>query len=235
MFEVDIDWANPDPDANPQTWQEAVDNLKTLITASIPDEFTPYIRGSNTPAAEDHDKIWFRLDVSGRPMGTFIYYGGHWRRTQMGLANEYTFFTGNPATFFDVDGKGLVDTDWDGWQLANGNNGTIDARDKFVEIGGTYSSGWKTNITGGSVASGGAASFALTTSNTPRPARPAVNVGKETADGLGPDSGGSLYGSNMSAATVTLLSADAGVAGPTDVPTLPPFVVMALVKWIGYD
>lgn len=235
-------FSNPNPLWNPQNFQQLINYLNMLVATTISGTYKPYVVGNPTPITGDQDKVWLKVDSNGRPVGTFIYYSGHWRRTATGLTSELRYFTGNPATYFDGSGLGLVDTDWDGWALCNGANGTPNLSDKFLIPGkmddsSGYDEGgakWTSKVSGVNLQSGGVKDFSLTLALTPRPARAAVSVGLATADGNGPAVSGPLYGSNASAETAILLAADVGVAGPTTIPTLPPYYACAIAMWKGY-
>jgi hypothetical protein len=132
---VQISIASPDPSAAPTTLTQLIVLLRTLITAIVTGDYVPYVQGSGTPAVSDQDKVWHRSDNGGRPMGTYVYYSGSWRRQYNGKIGELTFYQGDPAVDFDGTGLGIVGGEWDGWALSNGNNGTNDLGDRFLVAG----------------------------------------------------------------------------------------------------
>lgn len=236
---VQIDIANPDPSDAPLTFTQLIQKLRILITAVVSGNYIPYVVGSATPSVSDQDKVWYRLDGGGRPIGDHMYYGGSWRRVATHRANEVVIYRGVPALDFDSTGKGIVGGEWDGFALMNGNNGTEDWSDKFIVAshmtdmtvgyaGGQHSS----NVSGATTHLGGTATVTLTDDNTYRPARAAVAVAKWEATGNTPDAGSGLYGSGTTNAT--LLAADAGNTTPDAIPILPPYIVTAMAQWTGY-
>lgn len=238
-LDVDIDIANPDPGDAPETLTELIVLLRTLITAEVPGSFLPYVTGSATPDVSDQDKVWHRTDGGGRPMGTYVYYSGAWRRQYIGNPNQIVMYNGDPSVdFAGTDGLGTEGGDWDGWALCNGDNGTPDLSDKFIVAShmsdmtiGYAGGAHKTSVSGVTTQDGGAAEVTLTEDNTYRPARAAVTVGKWEADGNTPNVGGTLWGSGSNQ---ELLAADAGNTAPDALPTLPPYYALAFAKWVGY-
>lgn len=234
---VDIEIANPDPSEAPTTFVELVALFRTLITAEVTGTFKPYVSGSATPDVADQDKVWHRTDGGGRPMGTYVYYSGTWRREYRGPG--IVMYDGDPAVdFAGAGGRGTVGGEWDGFALCNGNNGTPNLSDKFIvashmsDLSIGYSGGnHSTNVSGATTATGGAATITLDEDRTYRPAHDAVQVSRQEADGNTPNVAGVLYGPGTS---VTLLAADAGNETPDAILTLPPYYALALAKWIGY-
>lgn len=236
---VDVEIAEPDPSAAPTTFSELIELLRELITAEVTGTYLPYVTGSATPDVGDQDKVWHRTDGGGRPLGTFVYYSGAWRRQYIGNPNMILMYTGDPSVdFAGTGGLGTVEGEWDGWALCNGNNGTPDLSDKFIVAshmsdmtigyaGGQHS----TNISGATTQSGGAAQVTLDDSNTYRPARAAVQVAKWEADGNTPNAGGGLYGVTSG---VDLLPADAGNETPDAISILPSYLVLAYAKFVGF-
>ncbi len=239
---VVLTWANPAEGTCPTTIDEAVALYRTLLSGEVSGTFTPYILGFDTPSVEDQDKAWIRLDAVGRPLGTYVFYAGTWRREITGKLNEITMFSGNPATFFDGTGKGLITGQWDGWFLCNGQNGTPNLSDKFIvgahmdnSAGQTgYSSGWRSMVSGSIAATGGSATHTLTLAETPRPAQDALVVDRFDA-GASRDAAGKIFGIEDGTSTYDyeLIPADAGVTSPTPVPTLPPYYALAYCIFIG--
>lgn len=241
---VETTFATPDPNLCPSTFTETVAALNELVSSTMTGTYTPYIVGSSTPAVEDQDKIWHKLDSLGRPIGTYRYYSGTWIRMRTGLPTEVVFFWGDPTPHFDnATSKGLITSEWYGWALCTGAAGTPNLSNHFLvnadleNIGTRYVDGaWRTDVSGASTQLGGLKETTLTEEQTPRPARAAVTVAKWKADGNTPDAGSGLHGQNPTGGnTTTLLAADAGNLDPTPVPTLPPYIAIAPVMWIGYD
>jgi hypothetical protein len=236
--EIEIGINTPDPEDCPSTFTELVALLEELLHAELIGSYVPYVTGAETPSVDDQDKVWHRQDVSGRPIGTFVYYSGAWRREYTGNLGEVVMYSGDPAVdFAGTDGLGTVGGNWDGWALCNGDNGTPNLSDKFIvgakmdDLTVGYSSGWKTGVSGSTTDSGGVNSITLDDTNTYRPAHDAVEVRRWEADGNTPNVAGSLYGVGTG---VTLLPADAGNETPPAIPTLPNYYTLALVQFIGY-
>src|SRR4051812_28930461 len=119
-IQVPITYATPDPLIPFTTITNLVTLLRTLTTAAITESLTFYVVGSSTPSVDDQDKIWHKLDGSGRPVGTFKYYSGSWRKEYDGNLEEIRIFVGDPATYFESNGVGKVGGSWDGWALLDG-------------------------------------------------------------------------------------------------------------------
>jgi hypothetical protein len=238
---VNLDIADPDPSDAPTTFGDMIQLLRTLITAEVTGDYLPYVTGSATPDVGDQDKVWHRTDGGGRPMGTYVYYSGSWRRQYVGNQNMILMYRGDPSIdFTGAGGLGAVGGEWDGWALCNGNNGTVDLSDKFIVAshmsdmtigyaGGQHS----TNVTGSTTQTGGVAEVTLTNDDTYRPARPAVSVGRQTADGNAASVSGPLYGVGT-AGSVELLAADAGNETPDAISTVPPYLALAFAQFVGY-
>lgn len=239
---IDITIDIPDPEDCPATFTDLSALFGELIHAELVGSYIPYVTGAATPSVDDQDKVWHREDVSGRPIGTFRFYSGSWRREYSGKPNEVSMYRGDPAVdFAGTDGLGTIGGDWDGWALCNGSNGTPDLSDKFIvcakmtDLAVGYPGGtgpWSSSVSGVTASGGGAKDITLDATNTYRPAHDAVQVKRMEADGNTPNVGGSLYGPGTS---VDLLPADAGNETPPAIPTLPPYAVLAYVQFVGYS
>lgn len=234
-----IEFANPSPEDCPTTFQENIDLLNELVSGSVVASITPYIRQAATPSVDQQNLIWHKIDVDGRPIGTFHFYNGAWRREYSGRQDEIRYFMGDPSIHFESNGRGIVGGEWDGFALCNGNNGTPNLTDKFIvgakmdDLGVGYPTNgpWKTNVSGESEQTGGANEITLTEDTTYRPALDAIQMSNWQADGNSQNSGGGLWGLGSAH---TLLPADAGNVTPDAIPTLPPFFALAITRWIGY-
>ena len=83
---------------------------------------------SSTPSTTDRDKVWFKIDGSGRPVGQFIFQGGKWiwphevpaggsmRQMWVGSAAALVTYDGGTAgTVSDASGPMWeIDTDFEG-------------------------------------------------------------------------------------------------------------------------
>jgi len=246
-------FANPDPSANPTSVADLVTLLNNLAEQVNVQggPFTPYVISSTTPQVSDQDKIWAKTDGNGRPLGQFLFYNGNWRRFYNGKTGEKAYFDGNPATYFDNTGLGLIGLDWDGWALCNGQNGTPNLSNLFIANGGMdnagitgYSGGhWNTNMGGGASQTGGAASYALINNNLPY--MPVFVNGYKYSAGAAQGikhihcDGDWSSPNNPDPTLQTAFGADTtGQNGPpvpqVPVPTLPPYYTMAIAGWVGY-
>lgn len=112
--------ATPDPSFHPTTLAQAwtsTGGLKDLITATLQGTYTPYVMSSSIPAVDDQDKIWFKLDGAGRPLGAYKYYSGNWVRVYPFPVGTTVIFVDDPTGLFDGTGLGVVGTDWYGWAM----------------------------------------------------------------------------------------------------------------------
>jgi hypothetical protein len=108
-------------------------------------------------------KVWFKIDAAGRPLGTYMFYNGNWRKVYTGVTyQEIRMIFGDPTPFFDGTGLGLVGKDLDGWALCNGKNGTPDMMSRFAfPVAGSWGfggfDGWNIQdpVSGNAQAAGG--------------------------------------------------------------------------------
>ncbi len=245
-FPIRLTFANPPPGTCPSTFDEAVVLLQALLSGEVTTTFIPYILGFATPAVEDQDKAWIRLDANGRPLGTFIFYAGSWRRQYTGKPGQIAMFNGNPATYFDGTGKGLITAEWDGWAICNGNNGTPNLTDKFIAGAHMDNSDGQLGYTGGvwksmvypfaNVATGGVPYHTIVASDLP-----ALDI---SIDGNEYNPGGSPHADarviiDLLYANGAPHSADIAHYGTTgaqtSIPSVPPFYAMAFALFIGYS
>ena len=246
-FPITITIANAPEGFCPTTYQEGLDMLRDLTTAEVTTSYLPYVLGSSTPAVEDQDKAWIRLDAAGRPLGTFLFYSGSWRRQYNGKFNEITMFNGNPTLFFDGTGRGLTTSEWDGWSLCNGQNGTPNLTDKFIvaahmddsdgSVG--FSSGWRSKVSGAILATGGEKEVTLTLAQVPSASHDAILLDQFQADSNARINGGLLLGhysgTHDPSGSETIVPAVVGNSDPDPVPTLPPYFALAFVIFTGYQ
>lgn len=239
--QIQTTFDTPDPLDCPLTFTAMIALLNELVHTVMVGSFVPYVTGAATPDVDDQDKVWHRVDANGRPLGTYVFYSGAWRRQYSGNLNEVTLYAGDPnVDFAGGSGLGTVGGEWDGWALCNGSNGTPNLSDKFIvgakmdDLGTGYPTGgpWKSTVSGAAQQSeAGVHEITLTNDNTYRPAVPALTVGRWEADGNTPNVGGGLYGLGSD---TTIAPADAGNATPDVIPTLPPYYSLAYVQFRGY-
>jgi hypothetical protein len=111
--------------------------------------------GSTPPSSSLTNKVWYKTDAAGRPLGVFMFYNGNWRKVYTGVAlYEIRMFAGPFSLYFDGTGRGLVGGDVDGWALCNGQNGTLNLEGYFPVSGlpgqsvGQGTDGWFSNCEG---------------------------------------------------------------------------------------
>lgn len=88
----------------PTTEQARLNGYAAALSIILPDYYGQFVISSSTPAAEDQDKVWLKLDGSGNPIGFFLYVGGAWTQISApnvwvgdcaGSANAYTLTVSN--------------------------------------------------------------------------------------------------------------------------------------------
>lgn len=244
-LDVDILFDTPAPETCPTTFAELVSELQSLVSGEVTTEIIPYIVGVDTPAAEDQDKVWERLDANGRPIGRYVFYDGNWRKEYTVGVGAIMLYNGDPALDFgETGGRGTIGGQFDGWQLCNGENGSPDLSDRFIvgakmsDLAVGYPEGdgpWKTSVSGETTQSGdGVSEITLDADTTYQPSVASVVVGKHEATGNTPASDGPLYGSNLTY-PLTIVPAVAGNTEPDAIPTLPKYYALALIVFIGYE
>jgi hypothetical protein len=115
--------------------------------------------GSIPPSSSLTNKVWFKIDAAGRPIGTYMFYNGNWRKVYTGIGvGEVRSFAG-PVSLFDATGRAIIGgdgiNDLDGWAICNGNNGTPNM-EAFTLVGGIWATatdgtgytGWVTDADG---------------------------------------------------------------------------------------
>jgi hypothetical protein len=246
---VTCQFGNPDPNANPTSVADLVTLLNSLSLAEAVSggPFTPYVISSTTPAVGDQDKAWLKTDGNGRPLGLFLFYSGNWRKFYSGNPSELRMFRGDPTAFFDNSGLGIIGSDWDGWAICNGNNGTDNWSDQFPVFGrmdntpiSGYNAGWQTNVTGGATKSGGSSTYAI--KNTDLPNMKVQLTGDEivTTNNNTPKTGvvtGKTDTSIVNTITLANFGSDPSGTPPvpqTAVPTLPPYRACCICQFVGY-
>jgi hypothetical protein len=245
---IDVHLGAPDPSWHPSNMVDLFARIDERLTGAFASDtgYIPYVISSTTPSVDDQDKVWIKLDGGGRPIGTFLFYAGNWRRTFTGLASEVKVFSGDPTVYFDGTGKGILGNDWDGWALCNGQNGTTDLSDKFIiaghmnNTGGVtgYVGGWRTNVAGAPQNTGGVDHVELGPNYIYRAPTDAVVVGKWKADSNArtSDGSGQLFGEVGTSAddSFQLIPQDPGNTNPFPFSIINPFYAYALAAFIGY-
>jgi hypothetical protein len=116
----------PAPACYPSDTNGLLDLLTTGggLSGTIPDTAGGGIFvGSTPPSSSLTNKVWFKTDAAGRPLGVFMFYNGNWRKVYTGAAlgeiRMFWYYSG----LIDGTGRGNVGGDMDGWTLCNGQNG----------------------------------------------------------------------------------------------------------------
>lgn len=198
--------------------------LNVYLSAQI--QFFNY--GSATPSPENTDKPWMKTDTSGKPLGWFVYYNGEWRRELAMPVGSIIDYVGPTAGVFDATGRGLKGGEWDGWALANGQNGTKDFRDLFAVGASSYDpvSGWVTTVSGESTTKGGEAFHKMTIEELVPHVHPIKQFNRTQFDGDGDPGWGARNPDRYTDTEPT------GEGKPF--PILPPYVASPKVQCIGY-
>jgi hypothetical protein len=152
----------PAPACYPSDVNGMLDMLTTGggLSGTIPDTAGGGVFvGSSPPSSALTQKVWYKTDGAGRPLGVFMFYNGNWRKVYTGAGyGEVRLFAGNPSGFFDGTGRGILGGDWDGWALCTGSNGTPNLSNRFVVAAEGWNGAWLSSMEFpgvSSVASGG--------------------------------------------------------------------------------
>jgi hypothetical protein len=189
--------------------------------------------GSTPPSSALTNKVWYKTDAAGRPLGVFMFYNGNWRKVYTGVGlGQISMYAGSNAVF-DGTGLGLISGDFDGWALCNGNNGTPDMRDRYVVSANSYSGGWGTNVDGVAFRTTGGAAGQVTIqgANLPQLHVQVFSVfnGIVTSTGSGRYIGGTAdQGINIWPVIETINSPNAPLP-------LPAFYALAFMMFVGYQ
>jgi hypothetical protein len=252
-------FAHADPNASPLTINELIDILNSLLSVKISGSYIPYIIQHGTPGADQSGYAWIELDSGGRPISTRIYYNGKWRKIYSGMIGEIRMYSGDPG---DGDvwtplGHGVVGSDYDGWQICNGNNGSPDLSDRFI-IGAhmndkdghnKYNKHWQTFVDGKSdLQLGGEKDHMIQMADLPPLDTPNGHAGL-SLNGKGWKDGAEHPGSPAAivdieygmqkdySVPIAAYGSNPNGSPPTPqtpIPSLPPFYALALIIFQGY-
>ncbi len=215
----------------PSTTQGVINAVAAYTKYTVSTSSILAVTGSNIPAVEDQDKIWFQTDPVGRPIKVNIYYNGNWRQFYTGKPYEVALFVGFWGSFFDASGLGMVGLGWDGWAISNGANGTVNLTNKFI-IPGYRCDGvglWVTNVLGTDTYHGGSTSIVIQPWNLP-PLSVTLFASNHFAGGnnsFGLVPSGGDQGTNTYNVTGTT-----GQQSPITI--LPPFIAVGYAQFVGY-
>lgn len=226
----------PAPACYPADYNALLDKLTTGggLNGTIPDNAGGGIYvGSTPPSSALTNKVWYKTDGAGRPLGVFMFYNGNWRKVYTGVAiNEVRMYAG-PYSVFDGSGRGLVGGDVDGWALCNGQNGTLNLEGYFITGGAWSGSQWVARADGPTYkASGGQRGQVYCTNNNLPPLN-SKHWYRNVQSGTGvPALVADFNGSNVMNPVVDQNDGTQGHGQPLNFPIL--FYAMAYMQFIGY-
>jgi hypothetical protein len=162
-------------------------------------------------------------------------YNGNWRQVATGNPGQVTMLAGAWSTYFDASGLGFEGLPWDGWAIANGNNGTMNLTNKFV-VPGYRCDGWGlwvTNVDGYDAYTGGRNQFVLEIYNLPY-----MSVSLNTQDGFAYNGGAfgvTSPGNNPQGGSIGMWNyVVAGTGDQIPISLIPPYVAMGFAQFVGY-
>ncbi len=234
----------PDPSAAPLTLTDLVNLLNALfLPISVNGFNAQIITGSATPGVGDQDKLWFRTDAGGNPLGFYVFNSGTWRPVYNGKIGQISMYIGDGSPF-DGTGKGTIGGIWDGWAICNGLNGTPDMRDRFPVGFIEFSAGQAiTNFEppGFGKVSGGNTVSNYTIQQSDLPAYSPVYQGAEYDAGSSQVLNRIIIDNHWLNFPQTIPESSVGsgvhygnTGGQTAIPIVPPYYCVVFVKFIGY-
>lgn len=238
----------PDPNATPLNLTQLFQLASALVHSTMLGSYTPYVLQNGEPDVSDQDKVWFEQDPQGRPVSIKVFWNGKWRRMYNGMLGEIRGYTGNPGQDFDSTGWGVVQGEYDGWHLCNGNDGAPDFSDQFL-IGahmnneghsGYMDSEWVTWVgTETGMHDGGSKDVTLKENNMFFPSGNigTLKVGTYQITGATLVAGETKWGQPSASdetKNTTLNIQSEGSTAPDPVKILPPFVALAWIIFLGY-
>jgi hypothetical protein len=153
----------PNPQPEPACYPSDINGLLALLTTgggisgTIPDNAGGGIYvGSSPPSSSLTNKVWYKTDAAGRPLGVFMFYNGNWRKVYTGVTYGEIRMFWVYSGVWDGTGRGVIGGDADGWALCNGQNGTPNFTDYWPVCGIPSGGGYVTDTDGqGYVQNGG--------------------------------------------------------------------------------
>ena len=125
--------------------------------------------GSIAPSSSLTNKVWFKIDQAGRPLGIYMFYNGNWRKVYTGSFGDIKLYIGPFNGVFDGTGRGVVGGDQDGWAVCNGQNGAPNLDGNYPCCAVWNGSAWVANPDGlGYRGSGGVRGIQIAPSNLPQ-------------------------------------------------------------------
>lgn len=225
----------PSVQSAPSSFQALVEAVAQYTLYQFDPDYILLIKGPNTPQAQDQNKLWLKTDAVGRPLGMFVMYNGNWRQVATGNPGQVAMFAGSWSTYFDASGLGLEGLPWDGWAIANGNNGTLNLTNRFV-IPGYRCDGWGlwvTNVDGYDAYTGGRAAFTIALEHLPY-----LTVTLNIRDGFAYNGGAFAVtgaGDNPQGGTNGVWTYQIDSTGANwPISIIPPYIALGFAQFIGY-
>lgn len=106
-----------------QTLQGVLEAVAKYVEVVGPDGAAFVIISAEEPTVDDRDKLWVRLEASGKPRGSFAWNGSAWQLVPA-LPKKGTFGDGTGVLVMMYSGK-VVDIPA-GWHLCDGLGGAPD-------------------------------------------------------------------------------------------------------------
>ncbi|SRR5258705_1129405 len=194
--------------------------------------------GSSAPSSALTNKVWFKTDGAGRPLGVYMFYNGNWRKVYTGVVyGEIRMYVGGYNGVFDGTGRGIIGGDADGWALCNGGNGTANLEGYFP-CGATWSgSEWITGTDGVANRNVGGARGPHFIGSRQLPKLSTETHGNLDAQpGAGRISLGQTGTTPLAVYYPVVDGAGVAVDGVNQQPLpFPPFIAMAMIMFVGYQ
>lgn len=135
FFSLPVSVTTQAPPANyaaPEDMQKLLESVPKFTDIEMTDAGANVTMNANAAGA-DLNGLWiWRLDAYKQPPRLMTGYRNSWWRLYTGLATEIRMFMGYPASYFDSSGRGMQYSGWEGWQLCNGQNGSLKLEDMFI-------------------------------------------------------------------------------------------------------
>jgi hypothetical protein len=186
--------------------------------------------GSTPPSSSLTQKVWFKIDATGRPFGAYMFYNGRWRKCYTGSIGDIKLYLGAFNGVFDGTGRGIIGGsgpyDEDGWALCNGQNATPNL-DGYFPVGAAWNgSTWVSNPDALGYRGSGGGSITIALANLP-----ALNTDFGVFNFT---IGSSQAVLNQGTQPNTVTRTVNGTGANTPIRVAPTFIAMALLMFIGY-
>jgi hypothetical protein len=197
--------------------------------------------GSNPPSSSLTNKVWYKTDAAGRPLGVFMFYNGNWRKVYTGVAlGEIRMFSGPFSLYFDGTGRGLIGGDVDGWALCNGQNGTPNL-EGFFPVGaqpgqavGQATDQWFSNCEGNGWRNSGG-NRGLTISMNYLPAMVAHSHIQGYLQGTGSGFAGSTSDATAPDYQLPVRDASGNAGLGQQLPSQHLYIALGFIEFVGYQ